>query len=904
MAIENRWIGGVLLAIDSDSGALMVRHMDDGHAFGDIVEQQGLALNVDEDSRILLLKFLYPPTGGGGGGSNDYNDLINKPTLGTAAAKNVGTGSNDVAAGNAPAAALATAEGYADTVAAAAQANAISIAESASLSKALNLSDVPSGAAARANLGLGTVATKNTGTSSGNIPVLDSGGKIDVSVLPALAITDTNVVSSQGAMLALTAEVGDLAVRTDVNKTFILKTAGAGTLSNWQELLTPTDSVISVAGKTGVVTLANTDISGFGTASTHAASDFDATGAAASAQAASLQKTSNLSDLANKATARTNLELGTAATHAATDFDVSGAAATAQTNAEAYTDTETTRAEAAEALKLDKSANLGDLANTSTAQLNLGLGSAATRDVPASGDASSSEVVLGNDSRLGGGGGGGLVSGTITTPDSVADNIISPTATSQKALVLQAAFGQAEKVFEIQDSNGIPQFNVTFSGDVKAASLFVGNSQFFGLITPDVFAGVQIGPDTAANKALVIQGRAAQTANLTEWQDSTGAISTSISSGGNITAPMITTISPGSRFSPPATNDGAAGVMMTADTAATKVLVVQGQTGQTANLQEWQDDAGTLLASVDPSGAIVATSFSGDGSALTGISASFDESVDRHLTGTFYFNNGGGVYFNFDGGTSDSLQYGYAGDTIIGIHGGYGGIAIGHSFGVVFASTAAFYGGTDAGIHRAAVGVIQIDNGSPGGGGALQLNSMSAPSTPSSAALFYSASGEMHVIDDSGNDTLLSPHTKLAPDDFYDLGPGADNITAKINYYLGTVTFFAQDRAERRSAGETVSGRIRLKETFDEFNKRGPNGTSLVKRDWDVDEAARVTAYTARVADHAKRKADYQQTIDAQTARKANATAAKQAFTEKPIPAWNEKDLGAYVAPIKPGFLK
>jgi len=30
--------------------------------------------------------------------------------------------------------------------------------------------------------------------------------------------------------------------------------------------------------------------------------------------------------------------LGTAATHAATDFDVSGAAATAQTTAEAYTD--------------------------------------------------------------------------------------------------------------------------------------------------------------------------------------------------------------------------------------------------------------------------------------------------------------------------------------------------------------------------------------------------------------------------------------------------------------------------------------------------------------------------------------------------------------------------------------
>lgn len=35
-----------------------------------------------------------------GGGTNDYNELDNKPTLGTAAAKNVGTGANDVAAGD------------------------------------------------------------------------------------------------------------------------------------------------------------------------------------------------------------------------------------------------------------------------------------------------------------------------------------------------------------------------------------------------------------------------------------------------------------------------------------------------------------------------------------------------------------------------------------------------------------------------------------------------------------------------------------------------------------------------------------------------------------------------------------------------------------------------------------
>lgn len=107
---------------------------------------------------------------------------------------------------------------------------------------------------------LGTAASKDTGTSSGNVPVLDSNGKLNTSVLPAIAITDTFVVSSEASMLALTAEVGDVAVRTDLSKSFILKEDGASTLSHWQELLTPTDAVTSVNNKTGAVTLTASDV--------------------------------------------------------------------------------------------------------------------------------------------------------------------------------------------------------------------------------------------------------------------------------------------------------------------------------------------------------------------------------------------------------------------------------------------------------------------------------------------------------------------------------------------------------------------------------------------------------------------------------------------------------------------
>lgn len=106
----------------------------------------------------------------------------------------------------------------------------------------------------------GTAASKNTGTASGNVPILGTGGKLDTAVLPALAISDTFVVVSQAAMLALTAQIGDVAVRTDLNKSLILKAEPATALANWQELLSPTDAVTSVAGKTGVVTLAKSDV--------------------------------------------------------------------------------------------------------------------------------------------------------------------------------------------------------------------------------------------------------------------------------------------------------------------------------------------------------------------------------------------------------------------------------------------------------------------------------------------------------------------------------------------------------------------------------------------------------------------------------------------------------------------
>lgn len=55
--------------------------------------------------------------------------------------------------------------------------------------------------------------------------------------LPAIAINDTFVVNSEAEMLALTAQVGDTAVRQDTSTTYILKTEPATVLANWIPLV-------------------------------------------------------------------------------------------------------------------------------------------------------------------------------------------------------------------------------------------------------------------------------------------------------------------------------------------------------------------------------------------------------------------------------------------------------------------------------------------------------------------------------------------------------------------------------------------------------------------------------------------------------------------------------------------
>ncbi|QWY81929.1 minor tail protein [Arthrobacter phage Sicarius2] len=87
----------------------------------------------------------------------------------------------------------------------------------------------------------------------------DISGTVPTSALPPLAVNDVFTVASQTEMLALTAQRGDMAIRTDTGKSYALSADTPGTLASWKELMAA-GQVVSVAGKTGIVLLVKADV--------------------------------------------------------------------------------------------------------------------------------------------------------------------------------------------------------------------------------------------------------------------------------------------------------------------------------------------------------------------------------------------------------------------------------------------------------------------------------------------------------------------------------------------------------------------------------------------------------------------------------------------------------------------
>lgn len=82
------------------------------------------------------------------------------------------------------------------------------------------------------------------------VATIGDDGKVPLEQIPSIALAETYPVDSQAAMLALNAQPGSMAIRSDVSKTFVLMALPASTLANWKEMLN--DALVQLSTNDGL----------------------------------------------------------------------------------------------------------------------------------------------------------------------------------------------------------------------------------------------------------------------------------------------------------------------------------------------------------------------------------------------------------------------------------------------------------------------------------------------------------------------------------------------------------------------------------------------------------------------------------------------------------------------------
>ena len=131
----------------------------------------------------------------------------------------------------------------------------------------------------------------NKSGAPNGVASLNALGKIPSDQIPAISFSSVSIISSEAQMLGLiSAVVGSVAVRTDVNKSYILSANDPAVLANWVMILTPAPPVQSVNSYSGNIILTKADI-GLGNVDDYSAENLPISSASRNAFALKLKIT-------------------------------------------------------------------------------------------------------------------------------------------------------------------------------------------------------------------------------------------------------------------------------------------------------------------------------------------------------------------------------------------------------------------------------------------------------------------------------------------------------------------------------------------------------------------------------------------------------------------------------------
>lgn len=224
---------------------------------------------------------------------------------------------------------------------------------------------------------------------------------------------------------------------------------------------------------------------------------------------------------------------------------------------------------------------------------------------------------------------------TPATVDNLANTIITASATTAKALVVQGLASQTANLQEWQDSTGTAIASIN-GGGVNGASGGILNVGYTG----KSYRSFSV---TQASRAADNDSYAVATFNATGAGDTYQNLGFNASmTGFNFSGPYGLTVrhsysSVSAQFRSDGTKFGAGAssvattplgqVEIVSAAASTKGVVVRGAASQTANLQEWQSSAGTVLAAINPDGDLEVVDATVNGNLVVDGTATFNGNI-------------------------------------------------------------------------------------------------------------------------------------------------------------------------------------------------------------------------------------------------------------------------------------